>query len=89
MDLDELSYSPDGKWLAVRTVEGNSSRLRRGIMLISTAGEEPIRLDLPWRREGVVDLEWSPTSNQLLVRLIHRVGQYSLHLFDVSPWIEK
>lgn len=89
VDLDELSFSPDGEWLAVRTVAGSSSRLRRGIMLLSTTGEDPIQLDLPWRREGVVDLAWSPTSNQLLVRLIHRVGHYSLHLLDVSPWLEE
>jgi Tol biopolymer transport system component len=88
MRFDEPTWSPDGKWIAVRSLQGQVGSSMFGIKLIATDGSEIRTIMEPSLSFSPFELAWSPIENQLLVRARSGLGKQSLYIIDLTPWLD-
>lgn len=87
MKFDSPTWSPDGKWIAVRSLQGQADSSIPGIMLIATDGSETRNVMEPNFSISPVEIAWSPVENLLLVRSKDGFRKYSLYSLDLTPWL--
>lgn len=88
MRFDEPTWSPDGEWIAVRSLQGQVGSSMFGIKLIATEGDEIKTIIEPNLSFSPFELAWSPIENQLLVRARNGYGKQSLNILDLTPWLD-
>jgi hypothetical protein len=86
MKFDSPTWSPDSKWLAVRSVEAEING-DRNIFLIAADGSDARRIITS---PTTIEVEWSPVQNLLLVKLLHfGLPPYnSLQLLSLEPYLD-
>lgn len=86
--IGDLTWSPDGEWLAVQMFgDTPETRYQAGIVLVAADGSEIIEVTGIERRIFPLDLDWSPKNDLLVVTSLDGVGKYSMHLLDLSAWL--
>lgn len=88
IQFDSPTWSPDGKWIAVRSLQGQADSPIPGIMLIATDGSETRTVMEPNFSISPIEIAWSPVENLLLVRSKDGFRKYSLYSLDLTPWLE-
>lgn len=86
MRLGELTVSPDGEWIAVVNLVGKESAPRNGLLLISADGKIVHELQSP-SFDSIIEIEWSPINDNLLVSKRAGFRSASLELYDLTTWL--
>ncbi|MCA9920303.1 MAG: hypothetical protein KC445_20245 [Anaerolineales bacterium] len=88
--IGDLTWSPDGEWLAVQMFGDTlETRYQAGIVLVAVDGSEIIEVTGIERRIFPLDLDWSLKNDVLVVTSLDGVGKYSMHLLDLSAWLNE
>lgn len=87
MKFDSPTWSPDGKWIGVRSLQGQADSSIPGILLIAADGSETRSVMEPNLSIAPIEIAWSPVENLLLVRSKDGFRKYSLHSLDLAPWL--
>lgn len=78
-----------GGWIALRSFGGTpDTKYQAYIVLVSVDGSEVITVDLS-PSIFPVDLDWSPIDNRMIVTSLDGIGKYSMHLVDMSLWLNE
>jgi dipeptidyl aminopeptidase/acylaminoacyl peptidase len=87
--IDSPTWSPDGNWIAIRTIQRRRDVPYRGIKLISVNDGEARIVMRPNASFSPGELAWSPDDNRLLFSSPHGFRGYGLYILDLTPWLEE